>query len=337
MNPALKALLYPYEKGLLNPPTPGSQLLFMNAEMTPALKDLAVNPILLQPRYDRARTYMNAGYKVNPEWIPEKADTAWLLPGKDAQEAQYLIAVALRVLKPGATLVAAAANDAGGKRLGDFLEDAGLTPQEESKYKARVVFATVDSYRSAVADAWFAQGSEQPILDGSLLSRPGLHSWDKIDAGSALLAGKLPSLQGRIADFGCGWGYLSLQATGNITHLTLIDNDVRALGIAVHNLSKKKPSLPTDALWLDLTHPERRLGPFDAILLNPPFHDGTQAAPALGQTIIATAAQALKPSGVLYLVANRHLPYERTLQALFKKVELLADEGGFKAFACGLS
>ena len=87
-------------------------------------------------------------------------------------------------------------------------------------------------------------------------------------------------------------------------------------------------------VWTDLSHPDTKLGPFDAILLNPPFHAGTHALPALGQAIITTAAQSLKPGGKLYLVANRHLPYEKTLAALFEQVDVLADEDGFKAFVC---
>ena len=32
------------------------------------------------------------------------------------------------------------------------------------------------------------------------------------------------------------------------------------------------------------------------------------------------------------MVANRHLPYERTLAQSFAAVQCLADEGGFKVF-----
>jgi 16S rRNA (guanine1207-N2)-methyltransferase len=268
-------------------------------------------------------------------------DAIWLLPGKDMTETQYFLAQAVRSATEDAVILAAAANDAGGKRLEGLFEDLGLSPHSESKHKARVVFTTVGrEWNREQADIWLKQGGEQPILDGSLLSCPGLHGWDKIDAGSALLARHLPpDLSGNVADFGCGWGYLSLQAASiskRITHLTLIDIDSRAIKLAQHNVRSQNPALPVDALWTDLTYPDVKLGPFDAILLNPPFHEGTHAVPALGQAIITTAAKSLKKTGCLYLIANRHLPYEKTLQALFSRVELLADENGFKAFACRL-
>ena len=57
------------------------------------------------------------------------------------------------------------------------------------------------------------------------------------------------------------------------------------------------------------------------------------ADPALGAAFIAAAARMLAPSGRLWLVANRALPYEAPLAAAFAHVERIADEGGFKVFA----
>ena len=55
--------------------------------------------------------------------------------------------------------------------------------------------------------------------------------------------------------------------------------------------------------------------------MNPPFHDGGTEDQALGQAFIRRAAEALRPGGTLWLVANRHLPYEATLSAAFKTVD----------------
>ena len=50
----------------------------------------------------------------------------------------------------------------------------------------------------------------------------------------------------------------------------------------------------------------------------------------IGRAFIAAAAAALKPGGRLWLVANRHLPYEQALARGFGEVRKLADAGGFK-------
>ena len=57
---------------------------------------------------------------------------------KQKLEAQYCLAGAAASLAPGGFLVAAAANDAGGKRLEDWFRALGLIPQSLSKHKCRV-------------------------------------------------------------------------------------------------------------------------------------------------------------------------------------------------------
>ena len=80
--------------------------------------------------------------------------------------------------------------------------------------------------------------------------------------------------------------------------------------------------------WADATS-YRPSGPVSAVVCNPPFHTGRDADPGLGAAFITAARRMLAPDGVLWLVANRHLPYDATLAALFLEVE---DVGGDSAF-----
>jgi len=70
----------------------------------------------------------------------------------------------------------------------------------------------------------------------------------------------------------------------------------------------------------------------DFIVMNPPFHEGKKTDFSIGLGFIKSSAAALSPRGVLYVVANAHLPYEDLLQAEFKTVEKLHEGGGFKVF-----
>jgi 16S rRNA (guanine1207-N2)-methyltransferase len=70
--------------------------------------------------------------------------------------------------------------------------------------------------------------------------------------------------------------------------------------------------------------------------MNPPFHAGRAADPGLGRAMIEAAARALSPQGQLWLVANRHLPYEAALAELFRQVEEIGGDGGFKLLRAGL-
>ena len=61
--------------------------------------------------------------------------------------------------------------------------------------------------------------------------------------------------------------------------------------------------------------------------MNPPFHTSRAADPALGQGFInPQLARNLTRNGNLWMVANRHLPYEVTLNETFRYRSLRCPE-----------
>jgi len=66
--------------------------------------------------------------------------------------------------------------------------------------------------------------------------------------------------------------------------------------------------------------------------MNPPFHRGRAAEPGIGRELIKAAAAAMRRGGRLFMVANRELPYEATLDESFAQWRETAREGGFKTF-----
>jgi 16S rRNA (guanine1207-N2)-methyltransferase len=156
----------------------------------------------------------------------------------------------------------------------------------------------------------------------------GVFSEDGIDRGSALLAAALPArLVGRVADLGAGWGYLASVALGREgdTSVDLIEAERLALDCARLNVTDARAAFH----WADATKftPAR---PYDVIVMNPPFHTDRASNPELGRAFIAAAARMLSPSGHLWMVANRHLPYEAALADRFRHVEDIGGDGVFK-------
>ncbi|MDA7967079.1 class I SAM-dependent methyltransferase [Ruegeria sp.] len=174
---------------------------------------------------------------------------------------------------------------------------------------------------------WAAPKAQQ--VDG-FHTAPGVFSADGVDPASALLVQSLPRKLGpRVADLGAGWGYLSalMLADDSIKTLHLVEADHTALTCARANV----PDPRAQFHWADATTwtaPE----PLDTIVMNPPFHTSRAADPALGQGFIAAAARHLTRSGDLWMVANRHLPYEATLAEAFQRVEEVAGDNRFKVF-----
>ena len=245
------------------------------------------------------------------------------------------------LLRDGGVIVAAQANDQGARSAQDDLQ-ALLGPlRAVSRRKCRAFWRDVDraSIDAALLAEWSALDEVRTILDGRCWSRPGLFAWDRVDAASALLAGYLPStLAGRVADLGAGYGYLAtevLRRCAGVTAIDLFEAEALAREPARRNLlaaaDARRDPVATEFFWHDVTQglPRR----YDAIVSNPPFHEGRADQPELGRAFIEAAADALDACGEFWLVANRHLPYEATLARRFGAVRNVAEHAGFKVIA----
>jgi 16S rRNA (guanine1207-N2)-methyltransferase len=255
------------------------------------------------------------------------ADEAWVLAPPGTLERDFVLAQALRVLKPGGRLIAFAPKDKGGSRLRKALEQFGCQVEEEARRHHRFCDVARPELLHGLDQA-IAAGAPRIVEGLGLWSQPGVFSWDRIDPGSALLLDQLESLQGRGADFGGGIGILAhkVLAQPTVTALAVVDIDRRAIEAARRNLDDPRVTL----LWADVRQAD--LADLDFVVMNPPFHDGGSEDRALGQAFITAAARALRKGGTLWLTANRHLPYEAPLNAAFARVGLRSEAGGFKVY-----
>ncbi|MBO9478851.1 class I SAM-dependent methyltransferase [Shimia sp. R11_0] len=175
-------------------------------------------------------------------------------------------------------------------------------------------------------EEWRAGPARQ--IDEGFETRPGVFSADGIDPASQLLIASLPNKLGRVvADLGAGWGFLSRHVTARdgVEVMHLVEADHVALECARANVKDARAQFH----WSDATNfkPGHRV---DTVVMNPPFHTGRKAEPDLGKAFILAAAKMLAPSGQLFMVANRHLPYEATLREAFQQVEEVAGDTRFK-------
>lgn len=261
--------------------------------------------------------------------IPDGAlDEIAVLVPPGAIEASHVLAQALRALKPGGRLIAAAPKDKGGLRLKKILTAMGCEAAETSRRHHRICAVERPDVLGGL-EAALAEGAPRRISEG-LWSQAGVFSWDRLDPGSALLLRNLPPLAGRGADFGCGIGWLAqaVLASPKVTELVMIDIDRRAVEAARQNIEDPRASFH----WADVRQAGAALSGLDFVVMNPPFHDGGAEDRALGQAFIRGAAAALRTGGTLWITANRHLPYEAVLAEAFKTLRPVADSGGYKVY-----
>ena len=279
------------------------------------------------------------------------ADAVMVYAPPGVLERRHTLALALRALKPGGRLDVMAPKDKGGSRLKKELQAFGVEIGESAKAHHRRC-VVIRPERVTGLDEAIAAGAPRLVPwspefpeGGGFWSQPGMFSWDRVDAGTDRLAtyftengGCDLGFKGAGADLGCGWGALAdsvLMSDSRVTSMRMVDLDRRAIGAAKRYLGNREANFAASAQlayeWADVRLLEE-VADLDFIVTNPPFHDGGAEDKKLGQAFIRKAAGMLRKGGVLWLVANRHLPYEAELNAAFKRVTMVADAGGFKLF-----
>jgi 16S rRNA (guanine1207-N2)-methyltransferase len=244
-------------------------------------------------------------------------------------ERHHDMALALRALSQGSPFTILAPKDKGGSRLLRELAAFGVPAADSPKRHHRICSGIIPAQLRGIEEA-IEKGAMKLVSRTGLMAQPGIFSWDKTDTGTALLLANLPNLWGRVADFGCGTGAMSLAVlrSTKVKALTGYDIDRRAIDSCAYNVRDARFT----GVWTDLRASGAGASGLDFIVTNPPFHDAGEEDQSLGLAFIKVAAQSLRSGGALWLTANRHLPYEAVLAALFKTVTVKAEAQGYKVF-----
>ncbi len=337
---ALETMWLPLANGALAWPQAGGVLFLRARDGWPLHQRAWPGLVCAQSFKPQADALQRSGFSLVDADDASLFPLVLVLPPRQRDEARALMARAVARTTPGGRVLACIPNAEGAKSGEADLARLAGPLQTLSKNHCRVFWTGPLSGAAdpALAAEWATLDAPRPILvdgavDGGYVSRPGVFAWDRIDPASALLAAHLPAdISGHGADLGAGWGYLSTEVLARcprVTALDLYEAEARALDLARSNLAPFAGRVALDFRWHDVTTglPRR----YDFIVSNPPFHaQGRADRPDIGQRFIAAAAAALNPGGQLWLVANRHLPYEAVLDASFGSVRTLAQRDGFK-------
>ncbi len=296
----------------------GKRWIVFNAEapqQIAALKHL--KPTIYQTFAPSVTDLQAAGYDV-VQSVQSDFDVAVVLLPKAKALTWHLIAMAQKCTNSGAVIV-------------DGQKDAGIDPILKDLRKRTSLGDVVSKAHGKIA--WFTGDlnlsdyfDAPKSLEDGFKTVAGVFSADAADPASRLLLSVLPRLTGTVADLGAGWGFLTRNLTEMPTkHVIAVEADHRAIEIARVNV----PSDKVKFVWADATawRADRAL---DTVVMNPPFHNFGKADPGIGIDFIKSAVRSLKPQGDCYIVANRHLPYEQTLNELFQNVSEVTKDNRFK-------
>ena len=275
-----------------------------------------------KPTCDR----LNAmGYETTQQ-VTTKSDFALVEVSRFKPQTLGLIAQAFDALNDGGTLVVNGDKTNGieshHKTLRKLFDIEGVISKAHGK-----IFWLTKGPRPDVLDQWLA-GMAPVEIEQGFQTQAGVFSAGHVDKASALLLEHLTNrMGGKCADLGAGWGYLSralLERGEKVKSLDLVEADYNALNCARLNVTDPRANFH----WDDAT--QFAGANYDFIIMNPPFHQTRKAEPDIGKAFIAKASAMLAPKGQLWMVANRQLAYEDTLNAYFVQVTPVTETAQFK-------
>ncbi|BDM65768.1 ribosomal RNA small subunit methyltransferase C [Shewanella sp. NFH-SH190041] len=260
-------------------------------------------------------------------------DTVVIYFPKAKSLAPYLFDLAANSLKPGGQLLVAGENKGGIKSLPKLLPDYFSYCNKVDNARHCLLYAA--QYEGGAPKLDIQQWLKQYTLttpQGALTicNLVGVFSEKQLDQGTALLLEHLPQLQGRVLDFGCGAGVIAAALLKAQPELILDCVDINAMALASCQLTLAANGMqanvyPSDGL-------AQTKGEFQAIISNPPFHDGLDATTDIALSFVRDSAIKLSSGGIWQIVANRHLPYADTIATHFGQVNVTAENNKYKVY-----
>ena len=321
-----------------------------NLKSAPLHLLLEQNITLITNRFDLGKQAHAAGlnYHFNDfdfsSLVDSSFDQLLYRVSKEKFVTHHVINSAQRLLKQGGNLVLTGEKNDGVKTYTDkacrYLGSTAKPKKQGTTYISVISNQQCPNQSSAetpLDDGNYPQlRSCITIGDQVLFSKPGLFGWNKVDNGSAFLVDYLAKFfqhlekePKQILDLGCGFGYLSLMAS-NHTNAQIVATDNNAAAIAACSKNFSEFGINGKIVAGDCA--DNINEKFDAVLCNPPFHQGFDTDNVLTQSFVDSSYQHLNQGGKALFVANRFVPIERCAEKLYKtkNIEKIAENKSFK-------
>ncbi len=261
----------------------------------------------------------------------DEADTLLEIVSKSKLQTHKILNVLKPKLTEGSFIYTAGANDGGGKSADSILKAAGPVRKIDSARKCTLFKAVLKNdfctYKEPSNISVEVAGHTIELKQD-----PQVFSCGKLDSGTRMLLEALKDVNpsgGRVLDLGCGCGIVGIVLSKlGFKNIECSDVSATALKISAENASLNQVNdiSPKVSDMLD------DLGSYSLIAVNPPFHVGVTTTTAPTVNMIIKAKEHLESEGVMYMVANAHLGYEKYLKENFQRVEVIASSSAFVVY-----
>ncbi|MFA0084185.1 16S rRNA (guanine(1207)-N(2))-methyltransferase RsmC [Vibrio sp. 10N.261.51.F12] len=266
--------------------------------------------------------------------LPKTIDADMILMywPKAKAEAQMLLEMSLAALGENTEIVVVGENRSGVKSVEKLFADYGVIKKYDSARRCSFYWGQCHSAPTSFdLQSWF---KSYPVeLDGQRLvvkSLPGVFSHGEFDIGSQLLLKNLPSLHGKVLDFGCGAGVLGAFMALRYPSITLHMCDINAFAIESSKQTLLANGLEGNVLASDVYSDLPQ--DFQFIISNPPFHAGLDTSYSATEQLLSDAPKHLQRAGQMVIVANSFLKYPPIIERQFGHCETLEKNRQFTIY-----
>jgi len=261
-------------------------------------------------------------------------DAAILVMPKAIERAEYALAQMAPLLAAGKPLYLVGEKKGGVTRAERLLSQFGARPEKlDSARHCQLWRVVVDRFATPFNLQDWQQHYTLELADQKidLLSLPGVFSHGRLDEGSELLLEEHSALRGKVLDFGCGSGVLSiaLARRNPDCQFELVDVDALAIYCAEQSLKLNDVEAQVYASdGLSEVH-----GRYTSVISNPPFHTGIRQDTSIAERFFSQVTRNLQPRGELRIVANGFLRYPPLIEQHIGPCQVLRENNRFKVYS----
>ncbi len=245
----------------------------------------------------------------------------------------YLVNLAGTYLSQGGELYVVGENKGGIRSIAKQLPDYFSAAHKLDNARHCLLFSSelTNNAPAIKLDDWVNRYQlATPQGEITICNLVGVFSEKRLDDGTKLLLENLPQLSGRTLDFGCGAGVITTALLKAYPTLEVECVDINAMALVSCQLTLTANDMqakvyPSDGL-------SQTQGTFDAIISNPPFHDGLNSTTNIANQFVKDSTAKLKATGQWRIVANRHLPYGDVIAQHFNGVNVVAENNRYKVY-----
>ncbi|MCJ8169992.1 class I SAM-dependent methyltransferase [Atopomonas sediminilitoris] len=258
--------------------------------------------------------------------------SAVLFLPKAREQVDYLLQTIAARLNSGANLYLVGEKRTGIERAAKQLQNLGRAIKLDSARHCQLWHVELSQPISAPRDPWQQWSLSNPPHTLAIHSLPGVFSHGRLDKGSALLLEHLADLPGHAwLDYGCGAGVIGASLKQRHPAATLQLLDVDAFAVASSQRTLEANQLDAQVIAADSLAGFANAS-LDAVISNPPFHQGVDTQYQVSHDLIREAHRVLRPGGELRIVANDFLRYPPLIEQHFAHCETLAHANGFRIY-----